>query len=143
MDPKWQRRFLELAEHIATWSKDPSTRVGAVIVRPDKTIASVGFNGFPRGVEDHTERMEDRDTKLQFTLHAEINAILAAKEPLARCTLFVHPFQPCAQCAGAIIQSGIGRVICPEKPDLSTCWVQSFEAAQTMFRESGVELLSV
>jgi dCMP deaminase len=136
MDANWTTRFLGLAEHIARWSKDPSSRVGAVIVRPDKTIASVGYNGFPRGVDDRLDRIQDRSSKLLFTLHAEMNAILAAKEPLKECSLFVWPFQPCAQCAGAIIQSGITQVFCPgEHPDR---WAESFKAASQMFREAGV-----
>ena len=77
MNDKWKRRFIELAKHISTWSKDPSTQVGAVIVRPDKTIASVGFNGFPRGVDDRPEKLADRPLKYQMIVHAEINAIRA------------------------------------------------------------------
>jgi len=140
---KWQARFIKLAEEISTWSKDPSSRVGAVIVRPDRTIASIGFNGFPRGVEDTQERIANRDTKLLFTIHAEMNAILSAKEPLKDYSIFVWPFQPCAHCAASVIQSGIKEVYCPSNAHLDTYerWRDSFEAALQMFDEAGVAVI--
>ena len=77
---KWDGRFLDLATFIAEWSKDPSTKVGAALVRPDRTIVSVGFNGFPRGVLDHAERYQDRSTKYEMVVHAEMNALLSSRE---------------------------------------------------------------
>jgi dCMP deaminase len=133
---KWDERFLRLAEHVSTWSKDPSTAVGSCIVRPDKTIASLGFNGLPRLVEDSHERLHDRDLRLAITLHAELNATLNAKEPLAGYTLYVWPFHPCSACAAAIIQAGITRVVAP--PTECERWSTSFELAGMMFREAGV-----
>jgi len=147
MDAKWIERFVDLAAHIAQWSKDPSSQVGAVIIRPDRSVASVGFNGLPRAVSDDPARLTDRDQKLLYTVHAELNAILAAKEPLHGCSIVVYPFQPCAQCAAAIIQAGISEVICPRISGSSTCshnvstaptrWGASFDAARTMFHEAG------
>ena len=128
MTASWRRRFIDLAAHVAQWSKDPSTQVGAVVVRPDKTIASIGFNGFARGVDDDRERLNDREQKLLFSLHAELNAILSAKEPLVGCSLFVWPLPPCAQCAGAIIQSGIKAVYGPA--DGPERWKESCGAAK-------------
>lgn len=139
MNSKWIARFSDLAKEVASWSKDPSSTVGAVIVRPDRTVASVGFNGFPRGVEDSSFLIENRDAKLLRTIHAELNAILAAKEPLVGYSLFVWPFQPCAQCAAAIIQSGIKEVYCPYNDHLAQeRWSESFKAALQMFDEAGV-----
>lgn len=139
MDSKWIARFSSLAQEVASWSKDSGTQVGAVIVRPDRSVASVGFNGFPRGVNDSVDRINNRNTKLLFTLHAELNAILAAKEPLNGYSLFVWPFQPCAQCAGAIIQSGIKEIYCPYSDHLAhERWMESFKAALQMFDEAGV-----
>lgn len=135
---KWEYRFLDLARHVAQWSKDPSTQCGAVIVRPDKTIASVGFNGLPRGVEDNPERLLDRDKKLQYIVHAEANAILTAHEQLRDYAIYVWPFQPCCHCAAAIIQSGIKEVYCPNAPVVR--WTDSFEAARKMFCEADVML---
>lgn len=139
-DWRWDWRFVDLAAHIASWSKDPSTRVGSVIVRPDRTIASVGYNGFPRGVQDAPERYADRPTKYLMVVHAEMNAILAASESLRGHTLYVHPLCPCSTCAAAIIQAGIVRVVTvPPTGDIDR-WQESFQATQTMFREAGVKL---
>jgi dCMP deaminase len=140
---KWQARFMALAKEVSTWSKDVSSQVGAVIVRPDRTIASVGFNGFPRGVEDCHERIANRDTKLLYTIHAEMNAILSAKEPLKDYSLFVWPFQPCAHCAASIIQSGIKEVYCPFNAHLDSYerWADSFKAALQMFDEAEVRVI--
>ena len=147
MDAKWIERFINLASHVAAWSKDPSSQVGAVIIRPDRSVASVGFNGLPRAVSDDPARLADRDQKLLYTVHAELNAILAAREPLHGYSIVVYPFQPCAACAAAIIQAGISEVICPSPGDsstrpanmstASTRWGASFEAARTMFHEAG------
>ncbi len=143
IDSKWQARFGKLAKEIATWSKDASSQVGAVIVRPDRTIASVGFNGFPRGVEDSQDRIANRDTKLLYTIHAEMNAILSAKEPLKGYSIFVWPFQPCAHCAASIIQAGIKEVYCPYNAHLASYerWKESFKAALQMFDEAGVSVI--
>jgi dCMP deaminase len=139
---KWQARFIKLAEEISTWSKDLSSRVGAVIVRPDRTICSVGFNGFPRGVEDSQSAIANRDTKLLRTIHAELNAILSAKESLIGYSIFVWPFQPCSQCAAAIIQAGIADVYCPFNDHLANeRWSESFKAALQMFDEAEVRVI--
>lgn len=132
----WDERFLQLAQHIAQWSKDPSTKVGAVIVRPNRTIASVGYNGFPRGVNDD-ERLNDRPYKYAMTVHAEANAILSANERLDGCTLYVTPLSPCSSCASILIQSGIKRVVAymPHQPEH---WADSFAIARTMLDEAGV-----
>ena len=140
MDDKWDLRFLMLAEHVAIWSKDPSTRVGAVIVRGDRTIASVGYNGFPRGVDDDPSRYEDRPTKYLMTVHAEMNAILSLREPVAEdYVLYVTPLHPCANCASAIIQSGIKKVV--SRNFGNDNWVEHHKVAATMFEEAGVEVI--
>lgn len=133
----WHERFLGLAEHIGTWSKDPSTKVGAVIVDPDKRIVSTGFNGWPRGIPDNPDAQ--RDVKLHRTLHAETNAILFAHRDLAGCTLYVTHF-PCAACAAIVIQSGITAVV-TRKPDMAflTRWEESLNHAAAMFRLANVQ----
>lgn len=142
MEAKWIARFSKLAKEVGSWSKDGSSQVGAVIVRSDKTICSVGFNGFARGVDDCHERLANRDTKLMYTIHAELNAILSAKEPLKGYSLFVWPLQPCSQCAAAIIQSGISDVYCPYNDHVRyERWSESFKAALKMFDESGVRVI--
>lgn len=136
---KWDRRFLDAAELVASWSKDPSTKVGAVIVRPDKKISSWGFNGFPAGVSDEDKLYEDRDTKYARVIHAELNAILNANESVKGHKLYSTLF-PCSNCAAAIVQSGITYVIAPPVPEeIAERWGDSFEHATTLFREGRVD----
>ena len=137
----WHNRFLDLASVIAQWSKDPSTKVGAVITRPDRTIASVGYNGFPRGVDDAPEIYEDRPTKYMRVVHAEANAILSAREPLHGYTLYVYPLHPCSNCSGLIIQAGIKRVYYKYGSDSTrrTAWAADHTQMVEMFEQAGVE----
>ena len=147
---KWDRRFLELANFVAAWSKDPSTKVGAVIVRADRTVASMGFNGFPRGVLDREDRYADRATKYAMVVHAENNALINARQSLEGYTLYVTPLPPCTQCAAAIIQCGIARVVIEQKEaaaankdKLAADWAKQFEISATMFEEAGVKVAVV
>lgn len=137
----WDRRFLDLARHVSTWSKDPSTQVGAVIARPNRTVASLGYNGFPRGVADTPERYGHRETKYRMVVHAEANAILSAGERLDGCALYVTPFFPCSQCAAAIIQAGIERVVVGGDILAPARWAKDFVLAARMFSEAGVEFI--
>jgi dCMP deaminase len=140
----WDTRFLDLAEHISKWSKDPSTKVGAVIVDSHRRIVSTGYNGFPVGVMDSYDRLTDRDTKYEMIIHAEANAILFAHQRMNGMTLYTTPFQPCSRCASLIIQSGISRVISYEIDDSNDLfenrWTNSFKLAKELFDEAGVEL---
>lgn len=106
---QWDARFFSLAMLVSTWSKDPSRQVGAVIVRKDRTIVSVGYNGFARGVGDNPERYTEKAVKYEMVVHAEVNAILTAKEPLDKCTLY-STLRPCSRCASVVINSGLRRV---------------------------------
>lgn len=135
-----QRWGLGMAEHVATLSKDPSTKVGAVIFDDKRRMVSAGYNGFARGVKDTGVRLIDRDTKLKLTIHAEKNAILFATTSLVGATIVVtHPC--CAQCAAVIIQSGIKHVMFP-KPhaDFLERWQADYDLASTQFIEAGVRM---
>lgn len=134
----WDTRFLDLAFTVAGWSKDRSTRVGAVIVRPDRTVSSLGFNGFPRRTTDDPDLYATRDEKLRRTVHAELNAILSAHEPVRGHSIYTT-FHPCAQCAAAIIQSGIRRVCVPLHP-LPDRWMEDYRTATALFDEAGVNV---
>ena len=136
---KWDHRFLALAEHIADWSKDPSTQVGAVIIHTrSKRVISTGFNGFPAGVEDTRERLDDRETKYEMVVHAEQNALMFAGERAEGGSLYVHPLPPCARCAVMIIQAGIVRVVC-DQPDFGDeRWGEQAKIADSMLREAGL-----
>lgn len=132
----WHKRFMGLAEHLSTFSKDPSTRVGAIIVDADHRIVSTGYNGFPRGVHDTPERLADREKKYEMIVHAEINAILFARRSVVGLSLYTWPLPPCSRCAALIINSGIAAVIAPlEVPDR---WVKSVQLSNEMFAEAGV-----
>tara|TARA_R100001530_G_scaffold13727_7_gene12585 strand:+ start:3278 stop:3721 length:444 start_codon:yes stop_codon:yes gene_type:complete len=141
MAGKWDDRFLALAEHVSAWSKDPSTKCGAVIVDDDKRVLSVGYNGFPRGVEDNWTLLSSREEKYSRIIHAEINAILFASGDLRGATLYSYPLPPCAPCAAVIIQKGIRRVVsCMLTSEDYQRWGGSAHRAAGMFEEAGVIL---
>jgi dCMP deaminase len=131
---KWDRRFLELAQLVSTWSKDPNTKVGACIVDPNNRIISTGYNGFPRQLPD---TYKDRDHKLAYTIHAENNAILFAKTDLTNTTLYcTHPC--CTHCSSLIIQTGISRVVTPiADPDFIKRW--GMEGLETLTK-TGIQV---
>ena len=135
---RWDQFFVRLATASADMSRDPSTKVGAVIVRPNRTVVSLGFNGFPRGVDDAPNLYADRDEKLRRTVHAELNAILTAREPLDGTTLYcTHP--PCSHCAAAIIQAGITTVVSPPASQhMNERWGPSFATTKQMFNDARV-----
>lgn len=132
----WDRRFIELARHVSSWSKDPSKQVGAVIVDAQHRVVSLGFNGFPHGIRDD-DRLHDRQTKYELVVHAEINAVLFAGKDLRGCTLYVWPIPPCSRCAAQIIQTGIIRV-CSNRTLETDRWHESCSLARKMFEEAGV-----
>lgn len=133
---KWDYRFLDLAKFISGWSKDPSTKVGAVIVDKNNRIVSIGYNGFPKNIEDN-DRLIDRNTKYNIIVHGEINAILFANKSVEGCTLYTYPFMPCPRCAGLIIQSGIKRVV--SLVNEIDRWEKDFELSRKLFFESNIE----
>ncbi len=136
---KWDKRFLQLAQLVASWSKDPSTKTGSVIVRPDKTVASMGFNGFPGKIEDNPCILIVREEKYKRVIHCEMNAILFARERLDGYTLYNWPFQSCARCAVHVIQAGITRVVSPaDRPER---WMEDMRLAEKLFKEAGVEVV--
>lgn len=135
---KYDRRFLSLAKEISTWSKDPSTRVGSVIVDKDNRIVSVGYNGFARNVKDSKERLNNRDTKYSLTIHAEVNAILFSDRSLDGCSIYTYPFMPCSSCASVIIQKGLSRIISIET-DIER-WKKNLSLSRDIIAESGVIL---
>lgn len=136
---KWDQRFMDLAEFIAGWSKDPSTQVGAVVANPNtKRVVSTGFNGFPAGVGDYEDRLQKREIKYEMIVHAEANALLFAGPAAEGCTLFVTPLPPCARCAVLVIQAGIRRVVCPTPDKSKEPWKSQSEISEQMFNEAGV-----
>lgn len=137
---KWDHRFLRMAREIATWSKDPSTQVGAVIVHEDKTIVSLGYNGFPRGIEDSVVRLRDRTQKMSLIIHAEMNALLNSTASISGCWVYVWPLPPCADCAKHLVQAGVARVISVSPPPENVVRMgPSLLIAANMFKEVGID----
>ena len=136
--PDWDYRFLDLSKLIASWSKDPSTKVGAVIVDKDRRILSLGYNGFPLGISDD-KRLDNREIKYKMVVHAECNALLFCSEPPVGATIYTYPFMPCPKCAGMIIQTGITRVVSYKSNNER--WSEEFALSRNMFKEAGIELL--
>jgi dCMP deaminase len=137
----WDLRFMELAKHIATWSKDKSRQTGCVIVGPAREIRSMGYNGFPRGVFDENTLRHERPEKYLWTEHAERNAIYNAARigvSVEGCTAYI-PWYPCMDCARAIIQSGIATLVAyrPEFDDPK--WGHEFKKVFVMLEEAKVE----
>jgi len=132
----WSERFLLLAKHVAQWSKDPSTRVGAVIVDDLRHVVSVGYNGFPRGIKDD-HRLTVREEKYPLVVHAEANAILNATVPVRGCHLYLWPFPPCSECAKLIIQSGILMVHAP-KALIPQRWAMDVNRANLTLLEADI-----
>lgn len=140
MTSKWKRRFLDLAAHVAEWSKDPSTKVGAVIVSYDRIVLGLGYNGFARGVDDSPERYDERSVKYKLVVHAEANAIVNSRGRIpSDATLFATKF-PCSECAKLIIQSGIGTVVCPP-PSADGVWAEDAAFSKQMFSEAHVQVI--
>ncbi len=134
---KWDVRFLRIAKReVADWSKDPDERVGCLVVSPDRRSWTGGYNGFPVSVHDTAHRLGDRDIKNELSVHAELNAIYNARRDLTGWTLYVTK-APCMECAKAIIQAGIARVVCPPIRG-SSSWAVIQERAQSLLLEAGV-----
>ena len=136
----WDMWYLRLAKQVSTASLDPSTKVGAVICRPDKTVASVGYNGFPRGMSDDPELYSDRPTKYSRIIHAEMNAILNAHGPVEGCTLYTSTLPPCDRCAVFVVQAGITRVVFEKiaEKELAERWAESLAKTADIFKEAGI-----
>lgn len=141
---KWSLRFLRLAEFVSQWSKDPSTKVGAVIVEGRNNIVSIGYNGFAQRMKDDPELYADRETKYSRVVHGEINAMIFARRPVVGCTLYTWPFLPCDRCAVQVIQAGITEVIAPlPSPDALTRWGTAFDKTRAYFREAEVRVTEI
>jgi len=143
---RWDRRYLELAKYVATsWSKDPSTQVGAILVNYDFKKEFIGYNGFPEGVDDDPERYNDRELKYKLVAHAEVNAISKAGDYSIGSTLYVYPsfsLPPiCNECAKFAINRGVKEVVGyladPNDPRVKR-WEESILISRMMLTEAGV-----
>jgi dCMP deaminase len=137
---KWDKRFMELAKLVSSWSKDPSTQTGAVIVRPDRTILAVGYNGFPKGMSDEPHLYANRELKYSRIVHCEMNAVLNSKQSVEGCTLYTYPFASCDRCAVHMIQAGIKLAVFPKLPKkLEARWKESVAKTKYYFDDAKVK----
>lgn len=135
----WDQRMLHMARQVAGWSKDPSTKVGAIAVR-ERRILATGFNGLPSGVRDDEPRLRDRSLKLAMSVHAETNLVAFAARNgvcLAGSTVYIWPLPPCSQCSAVLIQADVSRVVVPDYPE-PLRWMESFQLGRVMFGEAGL-----
>ena len=133
---KWNKRFLALAQHIAGWSKDPSTQVGAVIVDRNRKIISVGYNGFPSSMGDLRDRYHDRDDKYDRIIHAEMNALLTAQRPMDKdMVLYTWPMLPCHRCVVHLLQAGLRIFVAPDTDNAR--WLTSLAKTCAYVDEAG------
>lgn len=141
MGLKWDQRFLKLAEEVASWSKDPSRKIGAVAIGAKGQVLAQGYNGFPRGIADTEERYNDRERKYELVVHAEMNVIYNATYSgvsLDGATLYVTGLPVCSECAKGIVQVGIKRVIMREM-EIPDTWQDSWRKTQEMFDEASIQ----
>jgi len=137
---KWDRRYLALAQHIGQWSKDRSAKTGCVIADDNRIVRSTGYNGFVRGVDDNDEIRHTRPAKYDWSEHAERNAVFNAARigvSVEHCTAYVNWF-PCKDCARAVVQAGLIRLVGLEPNDDDPMWGEHFAFAKALFEETGV-----
>lgn len=140
----WGDRYTHLAKEISTWSKDPSTKVGAVVIGNNGEVLSQGYNGFPRSIKDTPQRLKDREKKYNLVVHAEMNAIYNASlngVSLKGSTLYVYGLPICNECAKGVIQVGIDKVIATRPADYNKEWDESIKDAKALFKEAEVEYI--
>lgn len=143
---KWHKRYLRLAKEVAHWSKDPSSKIGAVAVGAKGQILAQGYNGFPRGIDDSESRLTDRPTKYKFVVHAEMNVIYNATYngiSLDESTLFVWGLPICHECAKGIIQVGIKNVFWCCEREIPSNWEESLALTESMFQEAQVSCIRI
>lgn len=146
----WNEYFIEIARIVSEKSKDPSTKIGAVIVGTANQILSTGFNGFPRGIDEKLSTRWERPIKYSYMCHAEVNAILNAARhgvSLEGSTLYLRgfgpPTVPCVECTKAVIQAGIKTVIGKSFKPVDEHWREDLEFAYNLLKEAGVDFREI
>ena len=141
---KWDIRWMNRAKDYASWSKDPSSKIGAVAVDPNRKIELVGgYNGFPRNIDDSTTRYLDRPTKYKLIVHAEMNVIANAAYhgiSLDGSHLYVYGLPVCSDCAKVLINTGIEKVYMRYPRDINDKWKESAKDTYAMFEEANIEV---
>jgi dCMP deaminase len=130
---------MKIALEVSSWSKDPSTKVGCVLVR-DKKIISTGYNGLPKNLSDSLDRLMNREEKYEITVHAEVNAVTTAAlhgVSTEGCVAYVT-FNPCSRCAAVLINAGIQSVYSYASAEIPDRWLTNFILASKILAEAGV-----
>lgn len=143
MNAMWDKRFLQMAELVSTWSKDPSTKVGSVVVNDRRRILATGYNGFPRGIMDFQQRYENREEKYKLVVHAEMNAVYNATwngVSLDGATIYTTGLPTCSECAKGLIQVGIKRIVCGFPKEISKTWENSFNDTLRILKEINLDV---
>lgn len=143
---EWHQRYLGLAREVSTWSKDPSRKIGAIAVGEKGQVLAQGYNGFPRGIRHSQERLQDRELKYKYVVHAEMNLIYNATYngvSLHDSTVYVTGLPVCSECAKGLIQVGVDQVIMPESLDIPENWNESFKFTEELFEEAGVRWMFI
>jgi dCMP deaminase len=143
--PSWDEYYIGLAKLVSNRSKDPSTKTGAVIVRPDKSVCSTGFNGFPKRMPDSKEIYANREEKYSKIIHCEMNALLFSRDDSHQeYTLYTWPFLSCDRCFVHMVQAGITRFVAPKAtPEILERWGASLDKVRQYAKECGVELVEI
>ena len=139
----WKNRYLQLAKHFSTWSKDPSRKIGAVAIGKHGQVLAQGFNGFPRGIHDAEYRLSNRSEKYKYVVHAEMNMIFNAcltGVSLIDSDVYVYGLPVCSECAKGIIQAGVKSVTCLVEETVPETWSSSWEHTMSMFKEVGIKV---
>lgn len=144
--------YFKIARTIAEASCDKSTKVGCIVVGPDKEIRAQGYNGFPRGVDDEDPKWHQRPAKYDYVIHAEANAVANAARTganLKGCTAYVTA-PPCCDCAGLLINAGISKVVWPAiyndgltSQTMDDRWKEKFQRALDLFSAARVETIVI
>ena len=138
-EKKWDIRFIKLAKEVSTWSIDPSTKVGCVLVK-NKRVISTGYNGFPKNISDNFDRLMDREQKYEITVHAEVNAVTTAAlhgVSTEGSTAYIT-LMPCSRCASVLINAGVTAVCVLANPVIPDRWLSNFILASKLLAEAGV-----
>jgi len=148
LSSKWDKRYMELAKAVSTWSKDPSKKIGAIAIGSKGQVLAQGFNGFPRGIDDSDDRLNDREIKYKYVVHAEMNLIYNATFngiSLDGSSVYIYGLPLCSECAKGLIQVGVKRIVM-NKDSLESAddkWLESFELTMQLLNESGIHWKTV
>jgi len=145
---KWDKRYMELAKQVGTWSKDPSKQIGAIAIGSKGQVLAQGYNGFPRGIDDNESRLNTKETKYKYVVHAEMNLIYNATFngiSLNGSTVYVSGLPVCSECAKGLIQVGVKQIVM-SKDSLEGAdekWLDSFELTIALLNEAGIHWKTV